>query len=392
MSFNKHRHAEYTSQSRYHFQNSISKFGRSAARDDYFAPNYGQNSPELGGTAAGAYSGYFDQETGSERHDFRCARRRPNETDRYESRSKHAFHHYKDDSHEESSRYRIIQYQHKESRNSSRCESPSRHRESGHVHMPHRRNTCRNDTHYYRSSHRSPSQCLPRKSRLRHDYRWRTKRTPSDSPTRESRHFHSHTKHHTPSHHSRTGEIHQKGRKFQSRHEDHVYSSKYKSRRHYSPTSSSCSSSSDNESSNSDSEYTSDDSFYSSGSSSDDHYLSPERQCHQPYRRRLLYEKYRHDQDDTLYQQPRSLLLSESRKDTSNEDIMPEVENRDNRDFKATRKLRALDDTPVTRSSSFKQEFLHRLDNINCMAKLILSRSQRTGFRNQPLNWRGLFL
>ena len=77
---------------------------------------------------------------------------------------------------------------------------------------------------------------------------------------------------------------------------------------------------------------------------------------------------------------------------------MPEVEDRDNRDFKATRKLRALDDTPVTRSSSFnmfEQEFLHRLDNINCMAKLIISRSQappRTGFRNQPLNWRGLFL
>ena len=158
------------------------------------------------------------------------------------------------------------------------------------------------------------------------------------------------------------------------------------------PASSSCSSSSDKESSNSDSHYTSDDCL--SGSSSDDRYFSPERHCHQLYRRQSLYEKYHHDQDDTIYQQPRSLLLPETGKNKSYVDIMPEVENRDNRDFKATRKLRALDDTPVTRSSSFKQEFLHRLDNINCMAKLILSRSQtppRTGFRNQLLNWRGCF-
>ena len=143
----------------------------------------------------------------------------------------------------------MIQYQHKDSRNSSRCESPSRHRESSHVHMPHRRNTCRNDTHYYRSSHRSPSQSSTRKSSLRHDCGWRTRRTPSESPTRESRHFYSHKKYHTSSHHSKTGEIHQEGRKFHSRHEDH-------SRRHYSPIISSCSSSSDNESSNSDSDTT----------------------------------------------------------------------------------------------------------------------------------------
>ena len=74
---------------------------------------------------------------------------------------------------------------------------------------------------------------------------------------------------------------------------------------------------------------------------------------------------------------------------------MPKVEDRDDTDFKATRKLRAVKNPPVTSSSSFKQEFLHRLDNIKCMAKLLLSRSQTppsTGFRNQPLNWRGLFL
>ena len=43
---------------------------------------------------------------------------------------------------------------------------------------------------------------------------------------------------------------------------------------------------------------------------------------------------------------------------------MPEVENQGDTDFKATRKLRVFHDTPVTSSSSFKQEFLHRLDNI----------------------------
>ena len=266
--------------------------------------------------------------------------------------------------------------------------------------MPHRndpshnRLSAYNDFVHHRSSHRSPSQSSTRKSSLRHNYRRRTKRTPNESPTRESRHSHRHTKYHTPSHHSRTGERHQESRKFHSRHGDYVYSSTYRSRRHYSPISSSCSSSSD-ESSNSDSKYTSDDSFYSSGSNSDDRNFSPERHCHQPYRRRLLYKKYRHDQKDRLYHQPRSLLLSESGKDTSYEDIMPEVENRDDTDFKATRKLRAFNDTPVTSSSSFKQEFLHRLDNITCMAKLLLSKSQtppRTGFRNQPLNWRGLFL
>ena len=83
--------------------------------------------------------------------------------------------------------------------------------------------------------------------------------------------------------------------------------------------------------------------------------------------------EYRHDQKDRLYHQPRSLLLSESGKDTSYEDIMPEVENRGDTDFKATRKLRVFNDTPVTSSSSFKQEFLHRLDNITCMAKLFSS-------------------
>ena len=74
MSFNKHRHAKYTSQSRHYFQNSISKIGGFAARDDYFAPNYGQKSPELGSTPAGAYSGYSEQEMESEIDGFRSVR------------------------------------------------------------------------------------------------------------------------------------------------------------------------------------------------------------------------------------------------------------------------------------------------------------------------------
>ena len=206
---------------------------------------------------------------------------------------------------------------------------------------------------------------------LRQSYRHtkRRTRTPSLSPSRNlSRNYQS-LRNLSSNGHSRssTGRRHQESKQFHSRHGDYVYSSTNRSRRHYSPTSSSCSSSSDNESSNSDSQYTSDDSFHSSGSSSDDCYFSPERHCLQPYRRRLLYEKYHHDQEDRLYHQPRSLLLSETGKDKSYIDNMPEVEDRDNRDFKATRKLIALDDTPVTRNSSFnmfKQEFLHRLDNI----------------------------
>ena len=70
MSVHKYRHAEYTSQSRHHFHNSISKIGGSAARDAYFEPKYRQKSPELGGPAAGAYSRYFDHEHESEIEDY----------------------------------------------------------------------------------------------------------------------------------------------------------------------------------------------------------------------------------------------------------------------------------------------------------------------------------
>ena len=70
MSVHKYRHAEYTSQSRHHFHSSISKIGSSAARDAYFEPKYRQKSPELGGPAAGAYSGYFDHEHESEIEDY----------------------------------------------------------------------------------------------------------------------------------------------------------------------------------------------------------------------------------------------------------------------------------------------------------------------------------
>ena len=110
MSFNKHRHGEYTSKSKHHFQNSISKIGGSAARDAYFAPKHRQKSPEFGCSAAGAYSGYSEQETESEIDDFRSVRchERNYDEELYNSRSKHDYHHYKECSPERSSRV----YQH----------------------------------------------------------------------------------------------------------------------------------------------------------------------------------------------------------------------------------------------------------------------------------------
>ena len=110
MSFNKHRHGEYTSKSRHHFHNSISKIGGSAAGDAYFAPKHRQKSPEFGGSAAGAYFGYSEQETESEIDDFRSVRCHERKYDKelYNSRSKHDYHHYKECLPERSSRV----YQH----------------------------------------------------------------------------------------------------------------------------------------------------------------------------------------------------------------------------------------------------------------------------------------
>ena len=111
MSFNKHRHVEYTSKSRHHFQNSISKIGGPAARDAYFAPIHRQKSPEFGGSAAGACSGYSEQETELEIDDLRSVRCHERNYDKelYNSRSKHDYHHhYKEYSPERSSRV----YQH----------------------------------------------------------------------------------------------------------------------------------------------------------------------------------------------------------------------------------------------------------------------------------------
>ena len=110
MSFNKHRHGKYTSKSRHHFQNSISKIGGSAARDAYFAPKHRQKSPEFSSSAAGAYSGNSEQETESKIDDFRSVRCHERNYDKelYNSRSKHDYHHYKEYSPERSSRV----YQH----------------------------------------------------------------------------------------------------------------------------------------------------------------------------------------------------------------------------------------------------------------------------------------
>ena len=74
MSVHKYRHAEYTNQSRHHCHSSISKIGGSAARDASFEPKYRQKSPEFGGSTAGAYFGYSEQETESEIDDFRSVR------------------------------------------------------------------------------------------------------------------------------------------------------------------------------------------------------------------------------------------------------------------------------------------------------------------------------
>ena len=490
MSVHKYRHAEYTSKSRHHFHNSISKIGGSAARDAYFEHKYRQKSPELGGSAAGAYSGYSDQETESEREDFRCASRRPNETDRHKFRSEHAFHHYKDDSPEESSRYRMIQYQHKESRNSSRCESLSRHRESSHVykssckttnyhqrpsHMPHRSNTCRNDpshkrpsayndSEHYRSSHKSPSQSSTRKSSLRHDYRWSTPRTPSESPTRESRHSyrspnerraskmeransvrqdHRHQcrgprssdrtpLYRSPHKHSWSGTMreekdHRQRRlnntchysfSYQSRHNESYHShsrtdkrssvrhkSRHRSQRQHtrtssrnqSPPSSGCCSSSDTESSASSSEYSSDDKYSLSYSCYDDRVCSsvisssPDRRYYNQYDKRhhqhekhLSPERSYHHQDRQIYQ-IKSLSMAETnscKRDNLAEDSLPMHASEDQNEnrVRSTRKLKV---------DAFQQEFRQKFDRIECMARLILSRTRtppRIGFH------RGLFL
>ena len=510
MSFNKHRHGEYTSKSKHHFQNSISKIGGSAARDAYFAPKHRQKSPEFGGSAAGAYFGYSEQETESEIDDFRSVRCHERNYDKelYNSRSKHDYHHYKEYSPERSSRV----YQHprkgscEEYHSSQRTlhtsqKSYTSKRSSNYRCHPHsrdhygsrdsfsenedyynrtssrttdrietrRRNDapCYRSSNYkdfehHRSSHRSPSQCLPRKSHLRHDYRWRTKRTPSESPTRESRHSRRHTKYHSSSHHSRTDERHQESKQFHSRHGDHVFYSTYRRREHYKPTSSSCSSSSDNESSSSyhsghneschsrsrtdkrssvrhksrrrsqrqrtktssrnqsapssgccsssdtessasSSEYSSDDKYSLSHSCYDDRVCSsvisssPDRRYYNQYDKRhhqhekhLSPERSYHHQDRQIYQ-IKSLSMAETnscKRDNLAEDSLPMHASEDQNEnrVRSTRKLKV---------DAFQQEFRQKFDRIECMARLILSRTwtpPRIGFHSQPLNWRGLFL
>ena len=505
MSFNKHRHGEYTSKSRHHFQNSISKIGGSAARDAYFAPKHRQKSPEFGGSAAGAYSGYSEQETESEIDDFRSVRcdERNYDKELYNSRSKHDYHHYKEYSPERSSRvyqhprkgsceeYHSSQRSlHTTSRKSHTSKKSSNYR--CHPHSKHHNRSrdsssenedCynrtssrttdrnetsrRNDTYYNRSSHRSPSKCLSRKSHLRHDYRWRTKRTPSESPTSESRHSHSHTKYHSSSHHSRTGERHEESRQFHSRHGDHAYSFTYRRREHYRPTSSSCSSSSDsessschsghnesyhsrsrtdkrssvrhksrhrshrqhtktsssyqspprsgccsssdNESSASSPEYSSDDKYSShlcyddrvcstvNSSSSDRRYYNQYDKRHHHHEKHLSPERSYHHQDRQIYQ-IKSLSMAETnscKRDNLAEDSLPMHASEDQNENRArsTRMLKVEQDPPFT--NAFQQEFRQKFDPIECMARLILSRTRtppRIGFHSQPLNWRGLFL
>ena len=212
MSFNKHRHAQHTSESRHYFQNSISKFGGSAARDDYFAPNYGQKSPELRGTAAGAYSGSFDDEHESEIEDYgyyqhHVDQQQLSNQDQYHHPvSKQYSSHYSHHGHSDHSLENVsLDYQRQMTFSRDNCysksKSISRHRSSTRVYTKssnpetdcgYHRSSVYNDFEHHRSSHRSPSQCLPRKSYLRHDYRWKTS-TP-DSHTRHYGHSHKRTR------------------------------------------------------------------------------------------------------------------------------------------------------------------------------------------------------
>ena len=426
MSFNKHRHAEYTSQSRHHFQNSISKFGGSAVRDDYFA--------------------YSEQETESEIDDFRSVRCHERNYDKelYNSRSKHDYHHYKEYSPKRSSRvyqhprkgsceeYHISQRSlHTTSRKSHTSKRSSNYRCHPHSRDHYKsqdssseyedyynrtssRTTDRNDSRSRTGSHKQRTPQHPDRSSRYDDRQWsqyspaslrqsyrhtkRRPRTPSLSPSQHPSRNYQSLRNHSSNGHSRssTGRRHQERRKFHSRHEDHVYSSTNRSRRHYSPSSSSCSSEdSYSSSSSSGSNCSSVNSYYSSDddSPSDRHYASTGHHIVRGhYHEECPPERHYYPR----HQQRKSQLLrnpSSKRVSDLNDDYLSLCDSEDQykTEEKTTRRLKAAQNTLVT----FQQEFLRRLDNITCMAELILSKSQtppRTGFRNQPLNWRGLFL
>ena len=408
MSFNKYRHAEYTSQSRHHFHNSISKIGGSAARDAYFEPKYRQKSPEFGGSAAGAYSGYSEQETESEIDNFR----RNYDKELYNSRSKHDYHHYKEYSPERSSRvypyprkgsckeyhsslrslHTTSQKSHTSKRSSHyRCHPHSRdHYRSqdssseyeDYYNRTSSRTTDRNDSRSRTGSHKQRTPQHPDRSSRYDDTQWsqyfpaslrqsyrhtkRRTRTPSLSPSRHPSRNYQSLRNHSSNGHSRssTGRRHQERRKFHSRHEDHVYSSTNRSRRHYSPSSSSCSSEDSYSSSSSSGSNCSSVNSYSSDddSPSDRHYASTGHHIVKGhYHEECPPERHYYPR----HQQRKSQLLrnpSSKRVSDLNDDYLSLCNSEDQykTEEKTTRRSKVAQNTPVT----FQQEFLQRLDNI----------------------------
>ena len=426
MSFNKHRHAKYISQSRHHFQNSFSKIGGSAAGDACFVPKYRQKSPEPGGSTAGAYSDYFDHEHESEIEDYGYYQ---NPVSQQQLISRDQYHHpvskqYSSHySHHGDSDHSLedvsLDYQHQKtySRDScySKSESFSRHRPSSWVYTKSsnpetdhndnnrsNKSSRRNETPCYRSSkykdyeqgrsshisHRSS-----RKSSFKYSYRQEESCHSKHSISRNN----CSARNHSPSDNLGSGRRLSSilvTEKYSDRPERRDLTSSIRRRRQRTPSSSSCSSEdSYSSSSSSGSNCSSVKSYYSSDddSPSDRHYASTgHHRGH--YHEECPPERHYYPH----HQQRKSQLLRNSRSkrvSDLNDDYLSLCNSEDQykTEEKTTRRLKVAQNTPVT----FQQEFLHRLDNITCMAKLLLSRSQtppRTGFRNQPLNWRGLFL
>ena len=411
MSFNKHRHAQHTSESRHHFHSSISK---------------------IGGPAAGAYSGYFDHEHESEIEDYGYYQHHVDQQqlssqhqDQYHHPvSKQYSSHYSHHDHSDHSLEDVsLDYQHQNTYSRDNCysksESFSRHWPSSWVytkssnsetdHKDYNRSnktSRRNETPCYRSSdykdyeHGTSSHRLHRSSRkssFKYSYR-----------QEES----SHSKHNVPRNncsarnHSPNDNL-GSGRRLSSilvtekymhsdRPERRDLSSSIRRRRQITPSSSSCSSEdSYSSSSSSGSNCSSVNSYYSSDddSPSDRHYASTGHHIvrghyHEEYPPERHYYPRHQQRKSQLLRNPSSKRVSDL-----NDDYLSLCNSEDQykTEEKTTRRLKVAQNTPVT----FQQEFLHRLDNITCMAELILSRSQtppRTGFCNQPLNWRGLFL
>ena len=212
--------------------------------------------------------------------------------------------------------------------------------------------------------------------------------------------FSNHSRHNESYHsHSRTDK--RSSVRHKSRHRSQRQHTRTSNRNQSPPNSGSCSSS-DTESSASSSEYSSDDKYSLSHSCYDDRVCSsvisssPDRRYYNQYdKRHHQHEKhlspersYLH-QDSQIYQ-IKSLSMAETNSckiDNLAKDSLPmhASEDQNENGVRSTRKLKV---------DAFQHEF-RQFDRIECMARLILSRTRtppRIGFHSQPLNWRGLFL